>query len=165
MLEDFEKVYKNFPILFSFGSKGYPKANILLNDGNSHCPYIEDNKCTIYEQRPSICRTFPLSPSIFDKIYISEECPNVSISEKETNDTIISDGKIKSKSFDKKLFENYSDKFLDTHHYLLKFIEDDAFKPVLQTSDMLFFIYDKQSNDKFINFHKNSLDNLSKFIT
>lgn len=150
----------NFPILFSFGSKGYPKANILLNNGHDYCPYIENNKCSIYEDRPSICRAFPLSPSIFDKVYISEECPSVYSSMKESSETIISDGKIKNKSFDYSIFNNYSDKFIKTHHYFLDFIEEDAFKPIVEINGVLFYVYDKESDDKFMQLHYKSLNNL-----
>ncbi len=160
MLEDFSQVYKNFPILFSFGSKGYPKANILLNNGHDYCPYIKDNKCTIYDDRPSICRAFPLSPSIFDKVYISEECPNTYSVEKEDGETIISNGEIKNQSFDYELFNNYSDKFLKTHNHFLNFIEDGVFKPILEINDNTFYVYDKKSDDEFMQFHFNSLKNL-----
>ena len=69
ILDDFEVVSKYFPILFTFGDMGYLKANILFSDGKSFCPYIKNYQCTIYEDRPSICRVYPLSPSHDNKIY------------------------------------------------------------------------------------------------
>ena len=29
-----------------------------------NCPFLKDNLCTIYEFRPSICRTFPIQPGV-----------------------------------------------------------------------------------------------------
>jgi hypothetical protein len=85
--------------------------------------------------------------------------------EQENNKTIISNGEIKNKSFEKNLFSNYSDKFLKTHNYFLNFIEDNAFEPILEINGVLFFIYNKKSDDKFMLFHKKSLDNIKNIIS
>ena len=61
ILEDFEPVHKNFPILFSIGELGYLKPVVLLSNGNGFCRYIKDMKCVIYDERPSICKIYPLS--------------------------------------------------------------------------------------------------------
>ena len=60
ILDDFEVVSKNFPILFTFGEMGYLKANVFFSDGENFCPYIINHQCSIYDQRPSICRAYPL---------------------------------------------------------------------------------------------------------
>jgi Fe-S-cluster containining protein len=43
------------------------------------CPFLVDNSCAIYENRPSICRSFPcLAPFAmqkFDKPIFSKYCP------------------------------------------------------------------------------------------
>ena len=39
--EEFEEVYKNFPILFIFGSLGFIKPVILLSNGFDSCSYLK----------------------------------------------------------------------------------------------------------------------------
>lgn len=88
----------------------------------------------------------------------------MSLATQESSETIISNEKIKNKSFEFELFDNYSEKFLETHHYLLNFMEENAFKPIVDINGVLFFIYNKESDDKFMQFHYKSLSNLSKIL-
>ena len=84
----------------------------------------------------------------------------MSLSEKEDSETIISNGEIRNKSFNYELFNNYSDKFIETHRHFLNFIEDEAFKPIIELNGTLFYAYNKQSDDKFMQLHYKSLSNL-----
>ena len=50
------------------------KEIFFINYGmkNMPCPFLEDNKCSIYENRPLICRSFPIGKNpLFDEKEIS----------------------------------------------------------------------------------------------
>ena len=100
--EEFEEVYKNFPILFIFGSLGFIKPVILLSNGFDSCPYLIINICSIYENRPNVCKTYPLSPNIDNEIYIDTSCPE------------IYKGK-NNLDLQNQIFKNYSEKYINTH--------------------------------------------------
>ena len=100
--EEFEDVYKNFPILFIFGSLGFVKPVILLSNGFDFCPHLKDFRCTIYENRPKVCRTYPLSPNIDNFIYIDNSCPELNKADNILN-------------FEDEIFENYQEKYINTH--------------------------------------------------
>lgn len=154
LLEDFQKVYKNFPILFTFGDLGYLKANVILSKEYEYCKYIKDNKCQIYENRPSVCRTYPLSPNIDNEIYIDTSCPALI-----SGDDFVKNGSI-NKKIDNSPFINYQDKFIDTHFYLEKFNIKEDFEIALNIKGMNFYKYTKTSNDKYMLFHKESIKQL-----
>lgn len=158
ILEEFEKVYKNFPILFIFGDLNFIKPVILLTNGNSFCPYLENFKCSIYKQRPTVCQTYPLSPNIDNKIYIDNLCPEIN-----KGDTkIIYDSKIYT-DFDNKIFYDYQSKYIQTHFEFEKFKKSD-FKKLITINKTSFYIFGGKSDSKFIKLHKDSLDNLSNFL-
>ena len=103
LLEEFERVSQNFPILFTFGELGFLKANVLLSNGKDFCPYIENHKCTIYEDRPQVCRNYPLSPHLDNNIYIDDSCPAIT---SENGIDIVRDGIVKDPFYNDSL-ENY----------------------------------------------------------
>jgi len=161
-LEDFDSVYQNFAIVFSFGDLGYPKSHILLNDGINYCKYLKNNKCTIYENRPSPCKTYPLSPTIFDEPYIDTGCPSVSESKE---NVILENAEIKSQNFKNDIFKNYSDIYIKTHHHLVYLKENGQFKTIIQAKDILFFAYipsETTKEDKYVQMHHQSLIHLPK---
>lgn len=42
-----------------FPAPGLPKGNVLLGyDTQGHCPMLHDNKCSIYQDRPRVCRAY-----------------------------------------------------------------------------------------------------------
>lgn len=45
---------------------GWVDSTLALDPGNPTCKYLEDNKCTIYDERPDICRTenYPAPESV-----------------------------------------------------------------------------------------------------
>ena len=155
ILDDFEVVYKNFPILFTFGELGYLKAVILFSDGESFCPYVQNHQCSIYEDRPSICRVYPLSPNIDDKIYIDDSCPAV-----ENNDynKIIDSGKITS-PYRYKTLESYQDKYIETHLELEKVNVRNNFEKVISINNIIFYKYIGTERNQYINYHLSSLIN------
>jgi Fe-S-cluster containining protein len=150
-LEEFEKVYTNFAILFSFGDLHYLKANLILTKELEHCKYIKDDKCTIYDNRPSVCKTYPLSPNIDNDIYIDTTCPALSEGE-----DMISKGSVNNDFFNK-VFENYQDKYLETHFHLEKFNNKDDFECVLNIKGMEFFKYKNKTEDRYLKMHQASL--------
>jgi len=157
LLEDFEVVSKNFPILFTFGDLGYLKAVILFSDGKSFCPYIEDHKCTIYEERPSICRVYPLSPNVDNKIYIDESCPAINQSE---GKKIVQKGTITA-DFMYPTLTNYQDKYIETHFELEKINDINDFTSVISINNITFYKYIGQVKNKYITYHLSSLKNNS----
>ena len=95
-----------------FGKElNFIKPVILLTNGIDKCPYLDDYKCSIYENRPTVCRTYPLSPNIDNIIYIDSSCPEVNKGE----DFLIQGNEIKKDSFKNLIFEEYQDKYIQTH--------------------------------------------------
>ena len=156
ILEDFEVVSKNFPILFTFGNMGYLKANILFSDGKSFCPYIKNHQCTIYNERPSICRVYPLSPNIDNSIYIDDSCPAVN---SESGVSIVVDGKV-TKNFDYPTLQDYQDKFIDTHLHFERFNNKKDFEKVLTINNIEFYKYIGIKKDLFMDLHISSINHL-----
>ncbi len=153
ILDDFEIVSKNFPILFTFGEMGYLKANILFSDGKSFCPYITNHQCTIYNERPSICRVYPLSPNLDDKVYIDDSCPAIN---NEFGTDIVINGKV-ADNFKYPTLENYQDKFIDTHLHLKQFNNKNDFKEVITIKNISFYKFIGESSDPYIMMHLLSL--------
>jgi len=68
ILDDFQYVYKNFPIQFAYINNEL-KALMIINKGEGSCKYYKNNRCTIYNERPPACRMYPVSP-YFDEFFI-----------------------------------------------------------------------------------------------
>jgi len=160
LLEEFKRVSRNFPILFTFGELGFLKANVLLSNGKDFCPYITNHKCTIYEDRPQVCRNYPLSPHLDNNIYIDDSCP--AIASKDGIDIILN-GEVKEPFYNESL-KNYQDKFLDTYNHLKEFNVDSNFKKVVTINGIEFFKFIGESEDKFIKLHIQSMSNLKKIL-
>ncbi|MEA3512367.1 MAG: YkgJ family cysteine cluster protein [Campylobacterota bacterium] len=158
ILDDFEQVSKNFPIVFTFGDLGYLKANVLLSNGKDFCPYIVNHKCTIYDERPSVCRIYPLSQNVDNKVYIDDLCPALST---ETGINIVTNGEISDNFFHKKL-DNYQDKFLETHYELEKINDKKDFELFTTINNLDFYKYIGNHQSKYIDFHHKSLSNQHK---
>jgi len=158
ILEDFKEVYENFPIVFIFGELGYIKPVVLLTNGNSFCKYLKEYKCTIYEKRPSICRVYPLSANIDNKIYIDELCPAVDESFDENN-YIVKDNAI-HKNFDYKTLHEYQDKYIETFHELDQFNKKEDFSLAIQINGIQFFKFKKDVDNKYMQMHQKSLIHL-----
>ena len=157
ILEDFERIYKNFPILFIFGELGYIKPVVILTNGDTFCKYLKNHKCTIYENRPSICRTYPLSANIDEMIYIDVLCPAV---DTQVNSTPIIQNQQINKSFDYSTLHNYKDKYIDTFRLFEEFNNKEDFTPTIELNGVVFYKYLKQSEDKYMKMHLESLVHL-----
>ena len=158
ILNEFEKVYKNFPILFIFGELGFIKPVVLLTNGNNFCPYLKNFKCTIYQNRPTVCRTYPLSPNLDNHIYIDTLCPEIN----KSDSLIIKNNKI-HENFDNSIFYEYQDKYIETHFEFENFEKKD-FEKTITINTVQFFKYIGSSDSKYLKMHLNSLKNLSIFI-
>lgn len=157
ILKDFSKVYKRFPIVFIFGELGYLKPVLLLTNGKTYCKYLKDNKCTIYNQRPNICKAYPLSANIDNNIYIDIFCP--AVNDKNPSDIIVEDNKIK-KEFDNELFNNYQDKYIDTFHEFENFNKKENFTLAITLNGINFYKYIKETQNNYMKMHQDSLIHL-----
>jgi Fe-S-cluster containining protein len=160
ILEDFEQVAKNFPIVFTFGELGFLKANVLLSNGKDFCPYNINYKCTIYDERPAVCGIYPLSQNVDNKVYIDDLCPALN---SDIGIKIVDSGVVSKNFFHKKL-DNYQDKFIDTHTYLQQFNQKCNFKQIGTINNICFYEFIEDSNDRFIQLHIQSMKNLNKVL-
>ncbi len=163
IIDDFSIVYKNFPILFIFGELGFCKPVIILTNGQTYCKYLKDFKCVIYENRPSICKLYPLSPNIDNNIYVDENCPAVNNNFKST---IISENSKIKKDFFHNNLDNYQDKYIDTFREFEVFDKKEDFSLAIEINGMHFFKCTKNTENKYIQMHQDSLMHLeNKYFT
>lgn len=156
VLDDFEEVYKNFPIVFILGEQGFIKPVILLSNGKDFCPYIKDHRCTIYESRPSICKLYPLSPHIMNDVYIDTSCPAVT----QMGEKIVDKGTV-SPNFYHKILENYQDKFLATYELFKSFTKEQLETAVI-LNNIEFYKFKEELGNDYIKKHLSSLNLLEK---
>lgn len=159
VLDEFENVSNNFPILFILGDKGYLKPVILLSNGKGFCKYIKDFKCTIYDKRPLICRTYPLSMDILNKINIDLSCPALN----KGGINILENGKV-HKGFDAPILDDYQQKYLDTHFYFHELNDKDNIEHAITIREIPFFRFKKGHGKKYVDMHIDSLKNLDSYF-
>lgn len=155
--DDFSSVYKNFSILFIFGELGFCKPVIILTNGQTYCKYLENFKCIIYENRPSICKLYPLSANIDNNIYFDENCPAIN---NNLESTIISQNNQIKKEFFHNNLDNYQDKYIDTFREFEKFDKNKDFTLAIQLNGMQFFKFSKNSDNEYMQMHQKSLIHL-----
>ena len=160
ILEDFEQVFKNFPIAFILGDLKFLKPVVLLTNGNSYCRYLKDNRCTVYEQRPSVCRVYPLSPHLTNSAYIDTLCPAVN----DNGKSIVENGVVQ-KEFMHYVLDNYQDKYINMHLHLDKFNKRDNFEVLSKIGDDVFYKFKDDFNDKYLKMHLDSLKNFDEYFT
>lgn len=158
ILEDFEKVYEKFPILFIYGELGYLKPVILLTNGKEFCRYVENNLCSIYEKRPSICKNYPLSAHLDNSIYIDKNCPAVG----DKGTTIVEKGKI-NKQFNNYSFSNYQARYINTHFCFEEINNKNYLQKAITLNNINFYKFIKDFDDKYVNYHLKSLKNLDDY--
>ncbi len=161
LLNEFENIYKNFPIVFIFGELNYAKPVVLLTNGKTLCQYNIDFKCTIYEQRPTVCRTYPLSANLDNQIYIDKDCPQITY-QKENTIPLSKDKKL-SLYFQNDIFSIYQEKYIKTH-YEFDMLDKNDFKEVININSMPFYGYFGTQQSKYLEYHKSSLLNLNKYV-
>ena len=155
LLEDFQRISENFPILFLYGEKGYIRPVVLLTNGKDFCKYLENMKCSIYESRPSVCQIYPLSPHITDEIFIDNACPSVT---KEENTNINNDKILEQ--FNHKNFNNYSDKYVNTQAYFHPYNKKENIDFAIKINGIEFYKFNKDFGQEYIKIHMDSLKHL-----
>jgi len=149
ILDDFERVYKNFEIFFGYVDTNL-KALMVLNRGRTDvCKYLENGVCTIYENRPPACKLYPLSP-YYDEIYVDSSCEAVSRS----GDFLVSPEKI-NPSFNDERLENFSSKLQKTNSWL-ETIKDDL-EEVDEIMGIRLLKYVGKIDDKYLSMHLSSM--------
>lgn len=159
ILEDFEKVYENFPIVFMLGELNYLKPVILLTNGIDDCKYLENNKCNIYEKRPQVCRTYPLSPHLTNIPYIDINCPAVGEDGK-----LIVQNTVVGNEFNHEVFDNYQDKYIKMHFHFDKFNDKENIKFLIKIRNENFYIFKEDFSDEFLKMHLSSLKNFDNYF-
>jgi Fe-S-cluster containining protein len=62
---DSEEFLRKFIFLVRGDNPFFPTVKLKLrNDESKCCPFLEKNGCTVYENRPSACRTYPLERAV-----------------------------------------------------------------------------------------------------
>lgn len=113
ILEDIKKVYKFFPIFIIFLPE--PKLVIPLAINNK-CPYLKNDKCSIYEFRPPACKIYPFTPW-YGKILLDLSCDGIGIK----GDILpLSPKEFKNSSFYDKRIENIEEKVNLTNSWIKK---------------------------------------------
>jgi uncharacterized protein len=65
-----------------------PKFLWFMRDSvGKACRFLKAGKCSVYEARPTQCRTFPFWPEL-DWEKVRETCPGIGVGEKLTKETI-----------------------------------------------------------------------------
>ena len=158
ILSDFEKTYKYFPILFLFGELGYLKPVILLSDGKNHCPYIENYKCIIYENRPTICKVYPLSANLDNLVYFDNLCPAIT----DIGMPMVENNQI-NKNFHSEILDDYQDKYIKTHEMFAPFNKKEDFEEVTIINNEKFYKYIGKQKNHYLELHLKSLINLKNY--
>lgn len=153
LLSDFKEVYEYFPIAFIMGNLGYIKPVILLSNGKDFCRYLKDFKCTIYEKRPSICRVYPLSPSIDNDIYVDTTCPAV---EKISQNIGVAN------EFQHDILQDYQKKFIETFRHISNYAKAENLKVLTTIDKMVFLSFKEDFGDKYLSMHLSSVKNFNK---
>jgi Fe-S-cluster containining protein len=113
ILEDIKKVYKYFPILVIFIPE--PKLVIPLALEKS-CPYLNEHKCTIYENRPPACKIYPYTPW-YVEIFLDLSCKGIGIKGEKLPLTL---NEFKNSKFYDERIENIEKKLNTTNQWLKK---------------------------------------------
>ena len=150
ILSDFEN-HESFPILFTFGNLDFAKPVIMLTNGDDFCRFLTNMKCSIYDKRPQVCKNYPLSPNLDEEIYIDLSCP--SIKESNENSNFILNAKKED------YFKNYKELYLETY-FEFENLKKEDFTKLFTLRDIEFYGYLKQSENKYIKMHQNSLVHL-----
>jgi Fe-S-cluster containining protein len=157
VVDDFEEVYKYFPIVFATVNDVF-RPIMLLNDGNSTCSYLDSNgMCSIYENRPPSCKLYPISP-FFDEVFIDSHCPGVT--GEITGEKIVSQGKVQPKFYHKRL-EEFPSKLQKTTDVMKELVaEEDSFEVLGEISGVVLFRYIGTQQNKYVQMHLQSLQHI-----
>ncbi|WP_041959356.1 YkgJ family cysteine cluster protein [Sulfurospirillum arsenophilum] len=156
ILEDFEEVYQNFPIVFSVNDEADLVVYVMLNDGKGHCKYYSDMKCSIYEHRAPACKLYPVSP-YFEHILVDTACPSVNF---DTGKVICKDSKLNQDFYTQRL-ENFVAKREATSAFLDSIKHEEYFSYIGEILGLPLFKYAYPSENRYIQMHQASLKHLS----
>ena len=141
ILEDIKLVYNHFPIYFA-SIDNEIRLVIIMSGKESHCPYLKDGKCSIYNERPPTCRLYPLSP-YYNEILIDTSCKAVGMQGK-----LISEDGICTEEFYNKRLDNFLYKLNDTKLYISRRKND--LKYMDEISGIKLYNYIGQIKDSYI---------------
>lgn len=159
-LEDFKTVSQNFPIAFILGEMGFIQPVVLLNNSNTFCRYVKNNQCSIYEQRPSICRIYPLSPTLDNKLFIDTNCPAVN----DKGQHIIKDGVVQDAFMDEKLV-NHQNKCVATFVEFKPLSNPGMYEELIRFNDsILYRLKENTSENYYLTLHLKSLQHFDGFF-
>ena len=155
ILDDFDEVYQNFPIVFAKISDEL-RILMVLSKEDGPCRHYENKQCSIYDKRPPSCRLYPLNP-FDDDILIDTTCKALS-----DNDGVFfaSNNSINSQFYHKRL-ENFKSKREDTARYLQTIVHD--LTVIGELGGLLLYKYTGALKDKYIDMHRSSLKMKWKF--
>lgn len=152
ILEDFEAVYRHFPILFSIHEERL-RAFVLLNDGKGYCPYYVNQQCSIYEERTPACKLYPVSP-FFEHLYVDTQCSGINTHQMGTS--LCHQGVLQSAFYTKRL-ENFVEKLEETYAFFKEIYHAEHFQYVGDVAGLALFVYTKQSDSPYLHLHQASL--------
>jgi Fe-S-cluster containining protein len=157
VVDDFEEVYKYFPIVFATVNDVF-RPIMLLNDGNSTCSYLDENGlCSIYENRPPSCKLYPISP-FFDEVFIDSACPGVT--GEVTPQQVVAQGKVAPEFYHSRL-ENFSQKLQKTSDVMRELVADeDSFAVLGEINGVVLFRYIGTIDNEYVQMHLHSLQHL-----
>jgi len=156
-------VLKIAPLKGVLSSSGTPVIFNWMLDHDS-CPFLENNRCLIYEDRPLVCRSFPLYTSVASAlegekkimIFPSNLCPSM----KATSEI---SGQMTIDEYSKKLGEVYGDIFSDSVKFdLTNFFIEKYIEALMQMG--LINMTSKISKDEFVNRCQKSSLSLFEFM-
>ena len=148
VLEDFEFVYENFPIVFAYLNDKLRVFILLSNDGKG-CRYLGEKGCGIYEKRPPSCKIYPLSP-FFEEFYVDTSCEAVG----ENGEFLCSNKGFNQKFYHSRL-ENFKDKYTKTEKFL--FSIDNNIKKIGNIKEIGIYKYSGEVESEYIKMHNSSL--------
>ena len=148
-LEEFEEIYKNFPIVFArIGNDKFALA--LLYKDENRCRYLKDSACSIYEQRPGACKIYPIIP-INTELYYDASCGATNYN----NGTFLFENSLPNAGFYHHRLENFATK----RAKLSAFLETiwDALIPLANVQGVEVLAFTKDSDNCFLKWHQESI--------
>jgi len=160
ILDDFFELHNNFPIVFLLGDLGFLKPVVLFTNGKDYCKYLENNRCIIYENRPSVCKIYPLSPHLTNDAYIDLSCPAVG----DEGEFIVKEGVVQD-GFKDEILKDYKDKYINMHLYFEKFNKKENLEFFTKINEHSFYKFKEDLGDEYLKIHLSSLKNFDSYFT
>lgn len=115
VINDFEKdLFPNaIPYLVVYDKKKERTVVLLYTLNTMRCPHVKDDKCTIYNKRPAVCRAYPCPYSEIENIEITSAhgfCPAELPERKLSN--LLGVNSVKNPEFMKNLYARYGEGYL-----------------------------------------------------